>query len=217
MLPFKTAEKLIFSPVKIDRILVPHCYSHNRAHQASVVLLPLELFSIQAHVISRDLHFFEGNNFHESVFKALCQKAATIQNSLLFIWFLSNGFLMDFFFWRGGGFERLSEQSIENVRYSASWFLSVGNAVSMHQNNSLHPVWLVIFYVRSACWGFAYYPLETLLSSGQPHVSKKAECDMEKTYAAKWEGGIPWESGNEGSGGQMQSQIFLPWGDFACS
>lgn len=44
MLPFKTAEKLIFSPVKIDRILVPHCYSHNRAHQASVVLLPLELF-----------------------------------------------------------------------------------------------------------------------------------------------------------------------------
>lgn len=122
------------------------------------------------------------------------------------------------FFLEGGGeFERLSEQSIENVRYSASWFLSVGNAVSMHQNNSLHPVWLVIFYVRSARWGFAYYPLETLLSSGQPHVSKKAECDMEKTYAAKWEGGIPWESGNEGSGGQMQSQIFLPWGDFACS
>lgn len=71
-----------------------------------MVLLPLELFSIQAHVISRDLHFFEGNNFHESVFKALCQKAATIQNSLLF--------------WGGGEFERLSEQSIENVRYSAS-------------------------------------------------------------------------------------------------
>lgn len=86
MLPFKTAEKLIFSPVKIDRLLVPYCYSHNRAHQASVVLLLLELFSIQAHVISQDLHFFGRNNFHESVFKALCQKAATIQSSVLFKW-----------------------------------------------------------------------------------------------------------------------------------
>lgn len=125
MLPFKTAEKLIFSPVKIDRILVPHCYSHNRAHQASVVLLPLELFSIQAHVISRDLHFFEGNNFHESVFKALCQKAATIQNSLLFIWFLSNGFLMDFFFWRGGGLRdwanRVSKMSVILRLDSCQW------------------------------------------------------------------------------------------------
>lgn len=74
MLPFKTAEKLIFRPVKIDRLLVLYCYRHNRAHQASVVLLLLELFSIQAHVISQDLHFFGRNNFHETVFKALCQK-----------------------------------------------------------------------------------------------------------------------------------------------
>lgn len=93
MLPFKTAEKLIFSPVKIDRLLVPHCYNHNRALQASVVLLLLELFSIQAHVISQDLHFFGRNHFHESVFEVLCQKAATIQSSvaLLFQRFLNSG------------------------------------------------------------------------------------------------------------------------------
>lgn len=47
-----------------------------------MVLLPLELFSFQAHVISQDLHFFGRNHFHESVFEALCQKAATIQSSV---------------------------------------------------------------------------------------------------------------------------------------
>lgn len=86
---FKTAEKLIFNPVKIDRLPVLYCYSHNRAHQASVDLLLLELFSIQAHVISQNLHFFGRNNFHESVFEALWQRAATIQTSvalLLHFW-----------------------------------------------------------------------------------------------------------------------------------
>lgn len=82
MLPFSTAEKLIFIPVKIDRLLVPYCCSHNRAHQASVVLLPPELFSIQTHVMSWDLHFFGRNNFHESVCEALCQKAATVHSSV---------------------------------------------------------------------------------------------------------------------------------------
>lgn len=53
--------------MKIDRLLVPYCYSHNSAHQAAVLLLLLELFSIQAQVISQDLHFFGRNNFHESV------------------------------------------------------------------------------------------------------------------------------------------------------
>lgn len=33
---------------------------------------------------------------------------------------------------------------------------------------------------------------------------KKAESDVEKTYAVKQEVGIPWESGKERSGGQMQ-------------
>lgn len=82
VLPFKTAEKLIFNSVKIERLPVLYCYSHNRAHQASVDLLLLELFSIQAHVISQDLHFFGRNNFHENVFEALCQRAATIQSSV---------------------------------------------------------------------------------------------------------------------------------------
>lgn len=71
MLPFKTAEKLISSSVKIDRLREPYCCSHNRAHQASVVLLLLELFSIQTHVICQDLHFFGRNNFHESVWSTL--------------------------------------------------------------------------------------------------------------------------------------------------
>lgn len=55
----KTALKLIFSLVKIDRLLMLYCYWYNRAHQASVLLL-VELFSIQKHVISQHLHFFGG-------------------------------------------------------------------------------------------------------------------------------------------------------------
>lgn len=39
----KTGDKLIFSLVKIDRLLQLHCWSHNKAHQASVLLL-VELF-----------------------------------------------------------------------------------------------------------------------------------------------------------------------------
>lgn len=106
------------------------------------------------------------------------------------------------FFFGGGGFERLSEQSIENVRYSASWFLSVGNAVSMHQNNSLHPVWLVIFYVRSARWGFAYYPLETLLSSGPTACLKKGRM---------WHGkDLCGEVGRRNSLGEWQRRIWWP-------
>lgn len=62
----KQQKEMIFSPVKMDRLLVLYCYSHNRAHQASVILL-LELFSIQAHVISQDLHFLERAFLHKSV------------------------------------------------------------------------------------------------------------------------------------------------------
>ena len=72
---------LRIDPVKIDRLLVPYCFSSNRALLVPVVLRLMELFSIQAHVISRDLHFFGRNHFHESVFKALCRKASTIQTS----------------------------------------------------------------------------------------------------------------------------------------
>lgn len=62
MLPCKIAEKLIFNSTKIDRLLAPYCY-HTIERARRLVLLLVERFSIQKHVISQDLHFFRGESF----------------------------------------------------------------------------------------------------------------------------------------------------------
>lgn len=50
---------------------------------------------------------------------------------------------------------------------------------------------------------------EFAVSGETARLGQKAETDAEKTYVAKWDGGIPWESGSEGSGGQMQRDFFF--------